>query len=292
MLHPYRLSQITQKFLDVGGSGRITLMDAVTKTHLDIGSPIPTQTTILGLCIENASKRNAISPKMMVDLKSICDHLESTIDGSNVYGILMFGASNTFCSGFDLSVARERFLMPEEGLDMSLFMQDTLLRLSRIPIVSCCCIDGFAVGGGAEVTLIADHRIIKADGTMQFVHKRMGVSPGFGGSQRLSRLLGKSKALRILLEASKLDSKKCYDIGLVDQISSNSSSVDSGIEWLSILVKSDGKSEPISPKVIRGLKRSILSGDNEDEIMDAFSRERLVFGSLWGSGQNLKALKK
>ena len=92
---------------------------------------------------------------MMVDLANSVDELEKWKDGC---GLILRGANSTFCSGFDLLSASKYTHNKEGKLELNLLMQTSLTRLRRLGLVSVCLIEGYAVGGGAELTTSTDFR--------------------------------------------------------------------------------------------------------------------------------------
>ncbi|KAG7273241.1 hypothetical protein CRUP_001337 [Coryphaenoides rupestris] len=78
----------------------------------------------------------------------------------------------------------------QDGMKMCMFMQDALTRLLRLPLVSVALVEGRALGGGAELTTACDFRLVTRDSRIQFVHKHMGLVPGWGGAARLVPIRG------------------------------------------------------------------------------------------------------
>lgn len=145
-------------------------------------------------------------------------------------------------------------------------------------------IEGKALGGGAELTTACDFRLMTSDAVIQFVHKHMGLVPGWGGAARLVRIVGSQDALKLLAGAKKADPDYGMKIGLVDNVL-NDSEGDSLVDaerWLSQFTKG-------SAPVIRAVKKVVLSG-RELALDEALTAERHVFGTVWGGPANLQAL--
>lgn len=123
-----------------------------------------------------------------------------------------------------------------------------------------------------------------SDAVIQFVHKHMGLVPGWGGAARLVRIIGGQNALQLLAGTKKVDPDFGRQIGLVDGVLSTgegNSLVDTE-QWLSQFTKG-------SAPVIRAVKKVVLSG-RELNLDEALTTERHVFGTVWGGPANLKAL--
>ncbi|XP_028986343.1 ethylmalonyl-CoA decarboxylase isoform X2 [Betta splendens] len=222
---------------------------------------------------------------MMVQLEEKVSLLENWSDGK---GLIVHGAEGTFCSGSDLNAVRA-ISNPQDGMKMCMFMQNTLTRLLRLPLISVALVEGKALGGGAELTTACDFRIMASDGVIQFVHRHMGLVPGWGGAARLVRIVGSQNALKLLGGAVKVDLEFGLQIGLVDgalEAPQAQDSADTLLEqaecWLSRYTKGP-------TPVIQAVKRVVLSG-RELPLSDALRTEKDVFGTLWGGPANLQAL--
>ena len=99
-------------------------------------------------------------------------------------------------------------------------MQTSLTRLRRLGLVSVALIEGYAIGGGAEVSTFADFRVMKSDAHsyIRFIHNRLSLCPGWGGASRLTQIIGRKAALRVLLQAEKLSAVQAHGFGIVDDI--------------------------------------------------------------------------
>ncbi|XP_043116507.1 ethylmalonyl-CoA decarboxylase isoform X1 [Puntigrus tetrazona] len=234
------------------------------------------------LTVNNPARRNAFSGSMMLELEQrVCD-LESWTQGK---AVIVQGAAGTFCSGSDLNAVRAT-ANPHDGLKMCEFMQDTLTRLLRLPLVSAALVEGRALGGGAELTTACDFRLMTSDGVIQFVHKHMGLVPGWGGAARLVRIVGSQNALTLLSGAKKVDPDFGKQIGLVDEVlhcsSGEGQALSHAERWLAQFIKGPAP-------VIQALKKVVVSG-RELPLDEAMKTERSVFGTVWGGPANLEAL--
>ncbi|XP_015237988.1 PREDICTED: ethylmalonyl-CoA decarboxylase isoform X1 [Cyprinodon variegatus] len=234
------------------------------------------------LTVNNPARMNAFSGSMMVDLEDRVSQLESWTEGK---GLIVQGAAGTFCSGSDLNAVRA-ISNPEDGMKMCMFMQDALTRLLRLPLISVALVEGRALGGGAELTTACDFRLMTSGSVIQFVHKHMGLVPGWGGAARLVRIVGSQNALKLLGGALKVDSELGLDIGLADGALEAVQGADSPRQqaenWLSRYTEG-------SVPVIRAVKKVVLAG-RELPLSEALKTEKEVFGTVWGAPANLQAL--
>ncbi|KAM8789150.1 ethylmalonyl-CoA decarboxylase [Rhynchonycteris naso] len=235
------------------------------------------------LTLNNPSKRNAFSGVMMLQLLEKVTELENWTEGK---GLIVHGAKNTFCSGSDLRAVKA-LATPEDGEDLCMFMQNTLTRLMRLPLLSVAVVQGWALGGGAELITACDFRLMTKESEIRFVHKEMGIIPSWGGATRLADIIGGRQALKVLSGALKLDSKQALNLGMVDEVlqsSDETECLEQAREWLKQFIKGP-------PEVIRALKKSVTSG-KELCFQEALQTERDLLRTLWGGPANLEAIAK
>ncbi|XP_038655701.1 ethylmalonyl-CoA decarboxylase isoform X1 [Scyliorhinus canicula] len=239
------------------------------------------QNGVATLMINHPERKNAFSGTMMLDLRDRVEELEHWTNGK---GLILRGADNTFCSGSDLNAVKA-MSNPEDGLRICMFMQNTLTRLLRLPLVSVALVQGKALGGGAEVTTACDFRLMTSGSEIRFVHKHMGLTPGWGGATRLIKLIGYRNALKLLSNAQPVDPATGLKIGLADELLTSTdgdSCLEEAENWLNQYTNG-------SSQVIRAIKNVVVSG-RELSQDESLKNEKSIFGTLWGSPANLKAL--
>ncbi|NXG75068.1 ECHD1 decarboxylase, partial [Baryphthengus martii] len=232
------------------------------------------------LTMNNLKLMNAFTGTMMLELQERVNELENWKDGK---GLIICGAGNTFCSGSDLNVVKA--ISSPQGMNMCMFMQNTLTRLMRLPLISVALVQGKAIGGGAELTTACDFRLMTPGSEIRFVHKRMGLVPGWGGGARLVRIVGSGTALRLLSGAVKVDPDRALRLGLSEETllsSDETRALEEAQAWLSQYTEG-----PTS--VIRAMKKVVMAG-RELPLEAALRTEKDVFGTLWGGPANLQAL--
>ncbi|XP_004469098.1 ethylmalonyl-CoA decarboxylase [Dasypus novemcinctus] len=235
------------------------------------------------LTLNNPSKMNAFSGDMMLQLLEKVIELENWTEGK---GLIVCGAKNTFSSGSDLNAVKA-LGTPEDGMALCMFMQNTLTRFMRLPLISVALIQGCALGGGAEFTTACDFRLMTPGSEIRFVHKEMGIIPSWGGTARLVEIIGSREALKVLSGALKLDSGKALKIGMVEEVlqtSDETESLQEAQEWLKQFISGP-------PEVIQALKKSVSSG-KELCYKEALQSERDLLGTLWGGPANLEAVAR
>lgn len=190
-----------------GGRGRV---------ELSLGA-VP-GVAVLSLC--NPAARNALSPAMMLSLADAVDELERWGGGR---GLVLTGAATApggppaFCAGADLGSA-EALFSPEFGAAMCDVMTDATRRLAALPLVSVAGIEGPAVGGGVELAMACDYRIMSPSASLHAVQLQRGVTPGWGGLHRLVELAGRKNALFLLGSGARLHAEQAAAFQLADAI--------------------------------------------------------------------------
>ncbi|XP_071662676.1 ethylmalonyl-CoA decarboxylase isoform X2 [Patagioenas fasciata] len=221
------------------------------------------------------------SGTMMLELQERVTELENWKDGK---GLIIYGAGNTFCSGSDLNAVKA-MSNSQDGMNMCMFMQNTLTRLMRLPLISVALVQGKAIGGGAELTTACDFRLMTPGSEIRFVHKHMGLVPGWGGAARLVCIVGSRAALQLLSGAARVDPQRALCLGLSEETLSSSDgarALEEAQVWLSQYTEG-----PAS--VIRAVKRVVTAG-RELPLEDALRTEKDIFGTVWGGPANLQAL--
>ncbi|KAF1512467.1 Ethylmalonyl-CoA decarboxylase, partial [Eudyptula minor] len=233
------------------------------------------------LTLNNPKLMNAFTGTMMLELQERVTELENWKDGK---GLIIHGAGNTFCSGSDLNAVKA-ISNSQDGMNMCMFMQNTLTRLMRLPLISVALVQGKAVGGGAELTTACDFRLMTPGSEIRFVHKHMGLVPGWGGAARLVRIVGSGAALRLLSGAAGVDPARALHLGLSEEMLSSSDetgALEEARTWLSQYTEGPAN-------VIRAVKKVVTAG-RELPVEAALRTEKDVFGTVWGGPANLQAL--
>lgn len=158
---------------------------------------------------------NAYSHEMMLQLDAAI--LKARFDDA-VHVLLLSGAGERFfCAGAD--IAQLQRMSPGYKYNFCLHANETLLRLEQTPKLVIAALNGHCVGGGLEVAMAADLRVARrGGGKMGLPEVSLGVLPGTGGTQRLARLVGKSKAIELMATGENFSFERGLELGLLNQI--------------------------------------------------------------------------
>lgn len=157
---------------------------------------------------------NAINPKVVEEMK---DALEKVASDQSIKVLILTGEGDkAFVAGADIAVMSA--FTPLEGRSFSRQGQEVLFQLEALPIPVIACVNGFALGGGIEIAMACD--FIYAADSAKFGQPEitLGIIPGFGGTQRLSRLVGKSMAKELCMTGAMISAQEAKDIGLVNKV--------------------------------------------------------------------------
>ncbi|MCU1241905.1 MAG: Enoyl-CoA hydratase [Candidatus Acidoferrum typicum] len=157
---------------------------------------------------------NALNRKTIEELR---DALLNTRDDSSVRVLILTGAGEkSFVAGADISELAQR--TPVDGKEFSLFGQSVFHLLETLGKPSICAINGFALGGGSEMALSCTIRLASKTAKLGQPEVKLGIIPGYGGSQRLARLCGKGVAHELCLTGEMITAEEAQRIGLVNHI--------------------------------------------------------------------------
>ncbi len=166
------------------------------------------------LTVNRPSVLNALTPETITEIGHVVDAVRRE---ESVRALVVTGAGEkAFVAGADISRFPE--LNPLQARHFAQLGQDVLAALENLPIPVIACVNGFALGGGCELALACD--FIYASEKAQFGQPEinLGIVPGFGGSQRLPRLVGRAKAKELCMTGAQIDAREAKELGLVARV--------------------------------------------------------------------------
>lgn len=168
---------------------------------------------ILYITLNRPHALNALNEELMNQLHHI---FLSAKNDKNIKAILMTGEGKAFCAGADINQLAK--LNGQTGLEFARWGQKVFRALEQLGKPSLAAINGFALGGGCELAMSATLRIASQSAIFGQPEVKLGVIPGFGGTQRLSRLVGKGRALDLCLTGRTIKADEALNWGLVSEI--------------------------------------------------------------------------
>jgi enoyl-CoA hydratase len=156
---------------------------------------------------------NAMDVALLAELREVIDRVESD---DEVRVLVITGAGKAFVAG--ANIAHMRGLSPEEAKAWSELGQSTVGRLENMKKPVIAAINGYALGGGTELALACDIRVASDKAVFGQPEVKLGMIAGFGGTQRLPRLVGSGRATEMLLTGDHYSAEAAYQMGLVNEI--------------------------------------------------------------------------
>ena len=168
---------------------------------------------IATLTVNRPDKLNALNIGTIRELGMAIDELRERDD---VAGVILTGAGRAFVAGAD--IAELTGLSALAGKTLARRGQEVFRRFETSPKPTIAAVNGFALGGGCELAMACHLRIAAEGAKFGQPEVKLGLIPGYGGTQRLARLIGKGRALQLLLSGEMIDAAEAYRIGLVNRV--------------------------------------------------------------------------
>lgn len=173
--------------------------------------------------------RNALNAEMIEKLQEIV----SEISALNLRAAIFTGEGKAFCAGADITELLNK--TPVEHLHKIQIGQALFQQINELKFPTLASIHGMALGGGLELALACTFRICSPTAGLGLPEIKLGLIPGYGGTQRLPRLIGVSKALEMVVSGKILTAEEAYNIGLVNQVIEMEDPITSAKEYLDSL---------------------------------------------------------
>ena len=213
---------------------------------------------------------NALSKAVFSDLEAVLDDVENDDD---VYVVIITGAGRAFIAGADIGEMAP--MNVAEGLAFSELGNRLLMRVDMMEKPTIAAVNGFALGGGCEMALACDIRIASEKAKFGQPEVGLGIIPGFGGTQRMARIIGTGAAMELIYTADTIDAQKAKEIGMVNYVVPAEELMDKTMEMAHKICKN-------AQKAIRVSKMAIRRGIDCD-ISTAVTYEALAFATCFGT---------
>jgi enoyl-CoA hydratase/carnithine racemase len=204
--------------------------------------------------------RNALSPELMEELGALLERWDADPE---VRCIVIAGGDEWFAAGADIKAMAQRDFQEALAAPSTRFWP----RLAAIRTPLIAAVSGYALGGGCELALACD--MIVASESAEFGQPEilLGIIPGGGGTQRLARVLGKQRAMELVLTGRRIDAAEAERLGLVNKVSKN---------WLDAALELAGVVAQRPPLAVRFAKQAVLAAD-ETPLAAGLEQERRLF---------------
>jgi enoyl-CoA hydratase len=262
------------------------MTDTLDSVLLEYQPAAPTSDSKIAIITFNRPHaRNALDLAAMRQFANIVQRLmDQCAELNDLRCVILTGAGEVaFCSGGDL-VELSQHPTETDAVNFITLMGDALLALERLPVPVIAAINGYALGGGSEIAVACDLRIVDQSARMGFVQINLALIPGWGAGQRLLRLVGYAKALDILLRGQSMSSDTLLELGLVNQVVDNGQALAAALEYARHIA-----AQPSD--VVRAIKALLQAGLHQP-YEAAQQTERDLFPALWAAEPHLDAVRR
>jgi len=180
-----------------------------------------------GLATITLNRPDALNALSFEVIRALSDSIDRVIQ-SNVRAVIITGSGDkAFCAGADIKELKNR--SSEQQRHDATSGQLVFERIARLPVPSIALVNGYAFGGGLELALACTFRLALTDAKFGLPEIKLGLIPGYGGTQRLPRLIGEGRAMEMILTGRTVDAQEALSIGLVHRIIDAAENVDDAV---------------------------------------------------------------
>jgi len=223
---------------------------------------------IATITINRPKALNALNKQALQEISSALDDAE---EDETVRVIVITGAGErSFCVGLDLKSVKG--ISAVDGMNLSLLGQRLTKKIEELRKPVIAAINGYALGGGLELAMSCDLRIASENARLGQTELNVGLIPGWGGTQRLPRLVGRGRAKELILMARMIDAKTAEQLGLLNKVVSQNE--------LESTVKEIAAELMTKPPVGIQLAKQLINSSIETDLTKGLVQEAQAFGVL------------
>ena len=238
---------------------------------------LETQGAVAVLTVNNPKALNALSPAVLTDIDAAID----SIDMDTVRALIITGAGDkSFVAGADISA-----MVHMNKADASAYSKqgnDLFLKIESLPIPVIAAINGFALGGGCELAMSCDIRICSEAAMFGQPEVQLGITPGYGGTQRMARLVGAGIAKEMIYTARNMKADEALRIGLVNAVYAPD-------ELMPAAMKRANKIAKNAPIAVR-LSKKMINDGLALPIDEAVAMESALFGGSFETHDQVEGM--
>ncbi|MTD52685.1 enoyl-CoA hydratase/isomerase family protein [Amycolatopsis pithecellobii] len=213
---------------------------------------------------------NAINNQVQQELGQVA---REATERDDVRAVILYGGEKTFCGGADVKEMAARSYAQMQSFGAAL--QNTVASVAAIPKPVVAAITGYALGGGLELALAADRRIAGDNVRVGQPEILLGVIPGAGGTQRLARLVGASKAKDLVFTGRFAGAEEALSLGIVDELVAPDDVYKTAHQWAARFAE--------GPAIALAHAKAAIDGGLEVDLASALKLETHLFTSLWAT---------
>ena len=227
--------------------------------------------------IDRPKALNALNPEVLADLKAAFEG----IDQNAVRCVVLTGEGDkSFVAGADIGSMST--MTKAEGEAFGKLGNDIFLMIESFPLPVIAAVNGFALGGGCELAMSCDIRICSDNAMFGQPEVGLGITPGFGGTQRLPRLVGMGMAKQLLYTARNIDANEALRIGLVNAVYPQADLMEAAVKMANTIAKN-------APIAVRACKKAVNEG-MQVSIDKAVEIEEKLFGGCFETHDQVEGM--
>jgi enoyl-CoA hydratase len=222
---------------------------------------------IATITVNRPDKLNALNARVIEELGVAIDDARSNAD---VAGIILTGAGRAFVAGADITELEGHGAVAMKTLGQR--GQDVFSRFETSPKPTIAAVNGFALGGGCELAMSCHIRLASDTAKFGQPEVKLGLTPGYGGTQRLPRLIGKGRALQLLLTGEMIDAHEAFRVGLVNRVVPGAELIGAATAMMNAMIAN-------APLALAHVIETVNAG-YDLPLADALTLEATAFGLL------------
>jgi len=212
--------------------------------------------------LDRPDARNALSPELMEELATVCERWD---DDAEVRCIVIAGSDKWFAAGADIKAMAKRTLPEVITSPAARFWP----RLAAVRTPTIAAVSGYALGGGCELTLACDMIVASEEAEFGQPEILLGIIPGGGGTQRLARVMGKQRAMELVLTGRRIDAAEAHSLGIVTRLAPPDGWLDAALELAAEVAERP-------PLAARLAKQAVLAAE-ETALTAGLDHERRLY---------------
>ncbi len=229
---------------------------------------------ILTVTINRPDKLNALNKSVFDDLNNVMDDV---IASSEIKSVIITGAgTKSFVAGAD--IAEFSSYGKAEAMKLSKRGQDVFFKIENCSKPVIAAVNGFALGGGCELAMACHFRICSENAKFGQPEVNLGLIPGYGGTQRLTQLIGKGKSMELQMTAQIIDANEALKLNLVNHITTSENLLPKAIELLTTI---NSKAPIAISKIIECINIAVVSDSAYTNGKSGYEKEVESFGSCF-----------
>ena len=229
------------------------------------------------MTIDRQEALNALNSQVLTDLSAAIDQAEN--DGE-IYVVVLTGAGRSFVAGADIGEMKE--FSSIDGKKFGVHGGEVFLKLENMSKPVIAAINGFALGGGCELSMACDIRLASEKAKFGQPEVGLGITPGFGGTQRLARLVGMGMAKQMLYTARNIDANEALRIGLVNAVYPQADLMEAAVKMANTIARN-------ALIAVRGCKKAVNEG-MQVSIDKGVEIEEKIFGGCFETHDQVEGM--